>query len=109
MRDKKKVEYDEVKEGRLQQEDLAFSSVDDRYAIEVRNLYKSFRLYHEKKSTLYEHFAGLFSKSKGYEKLDVLRGISFDVKKGEMLGIIAKNGQGKTTLLQLLSGILTPD
>jgi ABC-type polysaccharide/polyol phosphate transport system ATPase subunit len=79
------------------------------YAIQVRNVYKSFRLYHEKKSTLYEHLIGILSKSRGYEKLDVLKDISFDVKKGEMIGVIAKNGQGKTTLLQILSGILKPD
>jgi lipopolysaccharide transport system ATP-binding protein len=82
---------------------------DDRDAITVRSLHKSFRLYHEKKSTVYEHLVGLFSKKRGYEKLNVLNGISFDVKKGEMMGIIGKNGQGKTTLLQILCGILKPD
>lgn len=78
-------------------------------AITVQDLHKSFRIYHEKKSTLYEHLVGLFNKSRGYEKLDVLNGISFDVKKSEMMGIIGKNGQGKTTLLQILCGILKPD
>jgi lipopolysaccharide transport system ATP-binding protein len=100
-----------------QQQDNAFSDNtdndqafgNDKYAVKVQDLYKSYRLYHEKKSTLYEHLVGLLNKSRGYEKLDVLKGISFDVKKGEMMGIIGKNGQGKTTLLQILSGILKPD
>jgi lipopolysaccharide transport system ATP-binding protein len=83
--------------------------ISDGYAVKVQSLYKSFRLYHEKKSTFYEHLVGLLSKSRGYEKLNVLKGISFDVRKGEMMGIIGKNGQGKTTLLQILSGILKPD
>jgi lipopolysaccharide transport system ATP-binding protein len=83
--------------------------IRDGYGVIVQDIYKSFRLYHEKKSTLYEHLVGLLSKSRGYEKLDVLNGISFNVKKGEMMGIIGKNGQGKTTLLQILSGILKPD
>jgi lipopolysaccharide transport system ATP-binding protein len=83
--------------------------IDSGYAIHVNNLYKSFRLFHEKKTTLYEHLIGILNKSRGYEKLDVLNGVSFDVKKGEMIGVIAKNGQGKTTLLQILSGILKPD
>jgi lipopolysaccharide transport system ATP-binding protein len=82
---------------------------DGKDAIRVQSLQKSFRLYHEKKSTVYEHLVGLFSKKRGYEKLNVLNGISFDVKKGEMMGIIGKNGQGKTTLLQILCGILKPD
>ena len=114
MREKEKTEC--AAEDREQE--IAFNNpthngierlVEDRCAVEVRNLYKSFTLQHEKKSTLYEHLVGLFSKSRGYEKLDVLKGISFDVKRGEMMGIIAKNGGGKTTLLQLLSGILKPD
>jgi lipopolysaccharide transport system ATP-binding protein len=81
----------------------------DGYGVMVQDIYKSFKLYHEKTYTLYEHLLGLLSKSRDYEKLDVLNGISFNVKKGEMMGIIGKNGQGKTTLLQILSGILKPD
>jgi lipopolysaccharide transport system ATP-binding protein len=82
---------------------------DVEYAIRVQSLHKSYRIYHEKKSTVYEHLVGLISKNRGYEKLNVLNGISFDVKKGEMMGVIGKNGQGKTTLLQILCGILKPD
>jgi len=78
-------------------------------SIEVRHLSKSFRIYHERKSTLYEHLVGIISKKRGYERLTVLNDISFEVKKGEMVGIIAKNGQGKTTLLQIMSNILKPD
>jgi homopolymeric O-antigen transport system ATP-binding protein len=81
----------------------------EQNAIEVRHLSKSFRIYHERKSTLYEHLVGIISKKKGYEKLMVLNDISFEVKKGEMIGIIGKNGQGKTTLLQIMSKILKPD
>jgi ABC-type polysaccharide/polyol phosphate transport system ATPase subunit len=115
-RETKDEEGEGKEEGQYQQEDIVFSNdtyndnfIRDECAVKVRNLYKSFRLYHEKKSTLYEHLVSLISKSRGYEKLDVLKGISFDVKKGEMMGIIGKNGQGKTTLLQILSGILKPD
>lgn len=83
--------------------------IDEQYAIEVRHLSKSFRIFHERKFTLYDHLVGIISKQRGYEKLTVLDDISFEVKKGEMMGIIAKNGQGKTTLLQIMSKILKPD
>jgi lipopolysaccharide transport system ATP-binding protein len=83
--------------------------MDEQYALEVRHLSKSFRIYHESKSTLYEHLVAIISKKRGYEKLMVLNDISFEVKKGEMMGIVAKNGQGKTTLLQIMSKILKPD
>lgn len=78
-------------------------------AIEVRDVSKSFRIYHEQRNSLYEVISGFFSKHKYYEELLVLDNISFDVKKGEMFGIIGRNGTGKTTLLRLLSGIYRPD
>jgi lipopolysaccharide transport system ATP-binding protein len=78
-------------------------------AISVKNLKKKFRLYHEKRDTVYEAIGGFFQRKKYYEDLVVLDDISFDIKKGEMFGIIGKNGTGKTTLLRILSKIYQPD
>ncbi len=44
----------------------------------------------------------------GYRKTDVLRGLSFDVKRGQVFGIIGPNGCGKTTVLNVLSGFIIP-
>lgn len=77
-------------------------------AIEVKNLRKSFRIYHERRDSVFEALSGFFSKRKYYEELVVLDDISFDVKKGEMFGIVGRNGTGKTTLLRLLAGIYRP-
>jgi len=78
-------------------------------AIKIENLTKTFRIYHEKRNSIYETLTGFFSKQKYYEDLVVLDNVSFDIKKGEMFGIIGRNGVGKTTLLRLISGIYKPN
>ena len=79
------------------------------FAIELKNVSKTFRIYHEKRNSVYETIVGWFSKKKYYEDLPVLKDVSFSVKKGEMFGIIGRNGAGKTTLLRIISGIYKPD
>ena len=79
------------------------------YKVEVKNLSKKFRIYHEKRNSIYETLTGWFQRKKYYEDLQVLQDISFTVKQGEMLGIIGKNGVGKTTLLRIISNVYEPD
>ena len=45
---------------------------------------------------------------KKFDKSEVLKGISFALDKGEVLGIIGSSGGGKTTLLHMLAGLLSP-
>ena len=78
-------------------------------SVNVKHVSKKFRLYHEKRTSVYEAITGYFSRKKYYEILQALNDITFDVKKGEMFGIIGKNGSGKTTLLRILSNIYRPD
>ena len=78
-------------------------------SINVKNVSKKFRLYHEKRTTLFESIVGSVNRKPHYEILQVLDDISFNVKKGESFGIVGRNGSGKTTLLRILSNIYQPD
>jgi ABC-2 type transport system ATP-binding protein len=75
----------------------------------VKELYKTFKLPHEKHSGLKQLALNLFKDRGKYETQKVLNDISFNIKKGEFFGIVGRNGSGKSTLLKLLAGIYTPD
>ena len=78
-------------------------------AVHIENLHKSFRLPTEKAFGLKQAILNRLKGIKGYKEQKVLKGISFDVKRGEFLGIVGRNGSGKSTLLKVLSGIYTPE
>ena len=74
-------------------------------AIEVRNLcigYKNIKAYSIKKSLLH-------LKKVHVEEFQAVRDVSFDVPKGQILGMIGKNGSGKSTMLKAIAGIFSPD
>ena len=74
-------------------------------AIEVKNLYvtyKGLKKMSIKNSLLHFNFNRI-------ETFDALKDVSFEVKKGEILGIIGKNGSGKSTLLRAVAGIFSPN
>ena len=76
-------------------------------AIEVRDITKDFKVFVDKGNTIKER--ALFRNRRKYEYRKVLRGISFDVKKGEAVGLIGHNGCGKSTTLKLLTKIIYPN
>ena len=76
-------------------------------AIEAKNVTKKFKVYLDKGNTLKEKM--LFRSRRKYEERIVLDNISFNVKKGEAIGLIGHNGCGKSTTLKLLTKIMYPD
>lgn len=75
-------------------------------AISVRNLTKTYKLYRHPVDRLKE---ALHPFKKSYhEDFNALNNVSFDIKRGETVGIIGRNGSGKSTLLKLITGVVTP-
>ena len=75
-------------------------------AISIENLSKVYRLYNKPIDRLKESLS--LTKKNYYKEHYALRNISFQVDKGEAVGILGKNGSGKSTLLKILTGVLSP-
>lgn len=82
---------------------------DNNVALAVKGLHKSFHLPTEASSGMKQALINFVKGVKGYREQQVIRDISFEVHKGDFLGIVGRNGSGKSTLLKLISGIYTPD
>lgn len=74
--------------------------------ISVNNLGKSYRIYNHPRDRLKQALCR--GRKQYFREFWALRGISFEVRRGETLGIIGRNGSGKSTLLQMICGTLTP-
>jgi ABC-type polysaccharide/polyol phosphate transport system ATPase subunit/ABC-type polysaccharide/polyol phosphate export permease len=77
-------------------------------AISVAGVHKAFVLPHEREVTFKQRIAQRFRPS-GHDRLEVLRGVDFEVARGEFFGIAGRNGSGKSTLLKCVAGIYGPD
>ncbi len=75
-------------------------------AIKVSNLTKVYKLYDKPQDRLKEALNPF--KKKYHKDFHALNDVSFEIKKGETVGIIGKNGAGKSTLLKIITGVLTP-
>jgi lipopolysaccharide transport system ATP-binding protein len=76
-------------------------------AISVRNVGKMYRIYEKPQDRLKQMLLWRFGKNYGHEFWAV-RNVSFDVRRGETIGIVGRNGSGKSTLLQMIAGTLAP-
>ena len=84
------------------------AELDPTLAISVRGVGKCYEIYSKPIDRLKQSLLGRLLQSEFHKKFWALRDVSFDVARGEAVGIVGKNGSGKSTLLQIIAGTLTP-
>lgn len=72
--------------------------------IEFKDVKKEYLLYKNEK----QRFKAIFTKNKGIKRHSALKGVSFKIYPGESVGIIGKNGAGKSTILKMITGVSFP-
>ncbi len=77
-------------------------------AVELRDIEMHFNMSKEKLESLKEYFLKLVQRKLMFEDFTALNGVSFDIPKGDVFGIVGLNGCGKSTTLKIISGILKP-
>jgi ABC-type polysaccharide/polyol phosphate transport system ATPase subunit len=77
-------------------------------AIRLQNVTQRFRVIQERPDTLRELFSTFLRHQSSYHDFEAVKNVSFEVPKGQMLGLIGRNGSGKSTLLKIVSGVYRP-
>lgn len=76
--------------------------------ISFENVVQRFRLIRERPDTLREVFTQVFRNRSSYHEFEALKNVSFSISDGQVVGIIGRNGSGKSTTLKIIAGVYTP-
>lgn len=77
-------------------------------AVEVKDVTMIFNMASESLTNLKEYFIKLAKHELFFEEFRALKHISFDVRRGEVVGLVGTNGSGKSTMLKIIAGVLQP-
>lgn len=76
--------------------------------IKVENVSMKYRMANDRIQSLKEYFTSMLVGKLKFNEFSALHNVTFEINKGEVIGIIGRNGAGKSTLLKVISGILKP-
>lgn len=79
---------------------------DNKYAISVRNVTKMYKLFSRNRDRVLDAFG--WTRKKRYKEHFAINNLSFNIERGKTTGIIGTNGAGKSTILKIITGVLTP-
>jgi ABC-type polysaccharide/polyol phosphate transport system ATPase subunit len=77
-------------------------------AIRLENITQRYRVISERPDTVRELFARFFRHKTSFHDFDALKNVSFSVRRGEVVGLIGRNGSGKSTTLKIIAGVYRP-
>jgi ABC-2 type transport system ATP-binding protein len=78
------------------------------YSIEFQNVVQKFRRIRERRDTVREVFAKIVRRRQQLEVFEAVKHVSFLISQGEMVGLIGRNGSGKSTILKIVAGVYAP-
>jgi ABC-type polysaccharide/polyol phosphate transport system ATPase subunit len=77
--------------------------------IKLKNVSKTFYVREHANDSFRQKLFGMVNPKRGVRKIEALKNVSIEIRKGEFIGIVGHNGSGKSTLLKIIIGAIQPD